>query len=332
MENLESKMLVAGFWNNQLKAKETLKKSKEIKNILDPYNKTVKNLEDLEDIFYLAEEDSSLEEELGAELLDLEKIVSSLEISRLFCRPEDVNNTIVTIHSGAGGTEACDWAEMLFRMYSRWCERKNFKIEITDFQPGDEAGIKSVTFIASGPYAFGLLKVEIGVHRLVRISPFDANKRRHTSFASVDVIPEIEDDIEVEIREEDLRIDTYRASGAGGQHVNKTDSAVRITHVPSSIVVQCQENRSQHKNKAMAMKVLRARLYEKQLREKEEALAKKRGEKKKIEWGSQIRSYIFHPYSMVKDHRTGCETSNVNAVMDGDLEIFIDAGLKWMAS
>ncbi len=325
-------MLVSGFWNDQPKAKETLKKSKEIKNILDPYNKAVKNLEDIEELFHLAEGDTSLEEELGGELLNLEKIVNSLEISRLFCLPEDVSNAIVTIHSGAGGTEACDWAEMLFRMYSRWCERKNFKIEITDFQPGDEAGIKSVTFIASGLYAFGLLKVEIGVHRLVRISPFDANKRRHTSFASVDVIPEIEDDVEVEIREEDLRIDTYRASGAGGQHVNKTDSAVRITHVPSSIVVQCQENRSQHKNKAMAMKVLRARLYEKQLREKEEELARKRGEKKKIEWGSQIRSYVFHPYSMVKDHRTGCETSNVNAVMDGDLKIFIDAGLKWMAS
>ena len=321
-------MAVSGFWNDKLKAKETLKASKEIKNILDPYNKAVKNLEDLEDLFHLAEEDSSLDEELANELLNLEKIVNSVEISRLLCRSEDVNNAIMTIHSGAGGTEACDWTEMLFRMYSRWCERKNFKIEVTDFQSGDEAGIKSVTFIASGSYAFGFLKVEIGVHRLVRISPFDANKRRHTSFASVDIIPEIEDDMEVEIREEDLRIDTYRASGAGGQHVNKTDSAVRITHVPSSIVVQCQENRSQHKNKAMAMKVLRARLYEKQLREKEEEFAKKRGEKKKIEWGSQIRSYIMHRYNLVKDHRSVYQTGDVSLVINGQLDEFIDAYLK----
>lgn len=239
----------------------------------------------------------------------------------------DINNAIVSIHPGAGGTESQDWAQMLFRMYTRWCERMGYRVEVLDLQPGEEAGIKSATFSVIGDYAYGYLKAEAGVHRLVRISPFDANKRRHTSFASVFVCPEIEENVEVVIDEKELRIDTYRASSAGGQHVNKTSSAVRITHIPTGIVVQCQNERSQHRNKASAMKVLRARLYELQKREQEEKLEKMVSKKKEIAWGSQIRSYIFQPYQMVKDHRTDVERGNVNAIMDGDIDQFIEAYL-----
>ena len=239
----------------------------------------------------------------------------------------DPNNAIFSINAGAGGTESQDWAEMLFRMYLRYCERKGFRTEITDYQPGEEAGIKGVTFTVEGDYAYGYLRAEMGVHRLVRISPFDANARRHTSFCSVFVFPEISDEIEVDIDEKDLKVDTYRASGAGGQHVNKTESAIRITHVPSGIVVACQSERSQHKNRATAMKQLKARLYEMEQRKKEEEASAIAGEKKDISWGSQIRSYVLHPYRMVKDHRTGHEVGNADAVLDGDLEGFVEAYL-----
>jgi len=240
---------------------------------------------------------------------------------------EDALNAIMSIHAGAGGTEAQDWAEMLLRMYLRWAERRGFKVEIIDELPGDEAGIKSVTFTLEGPYAYGYAKAEIGIHRLVRISPFDASAKRHTSFASVFVYPEVTDDMVIDIKEEDLKIDTFRAGGKGGQHVNKTDSAVRITHLPTGIVVQCQNERSQHKNKAMAMKYLRSRLYELKLEEKREKMAEINKTKKDIAWGSQIRSYVLHPYRMVKDHRTGLETGDVTRVLDGEIDDFIEAYL-----
>lgn len=258
----------------------------------------------------------------------LEGKLDALEFKALLGKPEDKNNAILSINSGAGGTESCDWVSMLLRMYSKWAASKSFDVQQIDFLAGEEAGIKNVTIIIKGPYAYGYLKAETGVHRLVRISPFDANKRRHTSFASVDVIPEISDDIKIDIKESDLRIDTYRSSGSGGQHVNVTDSAVRITHIPTRIVVQCQNERSQHKNKVTAMKVLKARLYETEREKKRKELEKQYAEKQRIEWGSQIRSYVMHPYSMVKDHRTNCETSNVQAVMNGDLDDLMEAYLK----
>jgi len=265
--------------------------------------------------------------ELETEIARIQKNISAAEIAALLSGEQDISNAIVSIHPGAGGTEAQDWAEMLMRMYLRWAEAHGYVTEILDYQNGDEAGVKSVTFTVSGDYAYGKVKAEAGVHRLVRISPFDANKRRHTSFASVYVYPEVEENIDLAIDEKDLRIDTYRASSAGGQHVNKTDSAVRITHLPTNIVVQCQNERSQLKNKNAAMKVLRSRLYEVRKKEHDEKLGKLVSEKKDIAWGSQIRSYVFQPYQLVKDHRTGVESGNVNAVMNGDLNQFIDAYL-----
>jgi len=261
-------------------------------------------------------------------MLSLEKRVDRLEFNSLLSDPVDKSNAILSINSGAGGTEACDWANMLLRMYSKWADSRGYSTQILDVLPGEEAGVKNVTAHIRGSFAYGYLKTENGVHRLVRISPFDSNKRRHTSFASVDVIPEISDEVKVEIAEKDLKIDTYRAGGRGGQHVNVTDSAVRITHIPTGIVVQCQNERSQYKNKSMALKVLKARLYEWEREKLEKELTKHYSEKQKIEWGSQIRSYVMHPYSMVKDHRTSFETSNVEAVMDGDLDEFIEAFLK----
>ncbi len=274
----------------------------------------------------MAEEDpdSGFAEELETESLALEKKIAALEFKRMLGGKDDPNNAIVTIHPGAGGTESQDWAEMLMRMYLRYAEIRSFKTEIIDYQSGDEAGVKSVTIMVKGQYAYGLLKAEAGVHRLVRISPFDSNSRRHTSFASVFVVPEIGDDIDIEINKADLRIDTYRASGAGGQHVNKTDSAIRITHIPSGIVVQCQNERSQFKNKATALKILTARLYQKELDEQRALRDEFASSKKDISWGSQIRSYVFHPYNMVKDHRTNVETSNIQQVMDGALDMFIE--------
>lgn len=288
----------------------------------------VSQLEELSSLAQLGEEDDqAFQNELESNLTSLKHQIVEFELQTLLSSEDDSKNAILTIHSGAGGTEACDWAAMLLRMYLRWIEARGYSYQMMDLLPGEEAGVKSAVVEVKGEYAYGYLKAESGVHRLVRISPFDANKRRHTSFASVFVYPEIEDNIQVEIREEELRIDTYRASGAGGQHVNKVSSAVRITHLPTEIVVQCQNERSQHKNREMAMKILRSRLYQLKKEEEEKKLQKIASQKKKIEWGSQIRSYVFHPYNLVKDHRTGVEASNTQAVMDGDLDQFINAFL-----
>jgi peptide chain release factor 2 len=292
---------------------------------VEQWEKQHQLIDDLDVLAELHDEDPAggLDTEIIEQLNNIEKSLDELEFRQMFRDDVDSKNAILTIHPGAGGTESQDWAEMLMRMYLRFCEQAGFKTETMDFQVGEEAGVKSVTIEVVGDYAYGYLKAEAGVHRLVRISPFDSNKRRHTSFASVFILPEIDEKIDVEINPSDLRIDTYRASGAGGQHVNKTDSAIRITHLPTKIVVQCQNERSQHKNKANAMKILAARIYklkEEEQRKKKEDMG---SEKKEIGWGSQIRSYVFHPYNMVKDHRTGYETSNTGAVMDGDLHNFI---------
>ena len=273
------------------------------------------------------EEDTGMLSEVQTELNRIEKEIGEFELQAMLSGEHDKANAILSIHPGAGGTESQDWAEILLRMYLRWAERRGYKAEINDYQPGEGAGIKSVTITVSGEFAYGYLRAENGVHRLVRISPFDANKRRHTSFASVFVFPELEDDVKVDIREDDLRIDTYRSSGAGGQHVNKTDSAVRITHIPTNIVVQCQNDRSQHKNKSSAMKILRSRLYEMEQLKQKERLEGIQGEKKDISWGSQIRSYVLHPYRLVKDLRTKVEIGNADAVLDGEIDIFIEAFL-----
>ncbi len=311
---------------------QSLKKEQNsIENQLNLINQLESEIDTLEEMIELAEEDESLKPELEENLKQLAKEVDNAEIETFLNGKHDSSNAIVTIHSGAGGTEACDWVSMLFRMYSMWCDKNGYRIEIMDMQPGDEAGYKNITFLVNGDRAYGYLKTENGVHRLVRISPFDANKRRHTSFASVSVLPEIEDDDgEIEIDPSELRIDTFRASGAGGQHVNKTDSAVRITHIPTGIVVTCQNERSQHKNKAYALKILKSKLYQLKQEEKRKELEKLEGEKKKIEWGSQIRSYVLHPYKMVKDHRTGVEKKDMAAlsVLDGELDDFIKEALK----
>lgn len=267
--------------------------------------------------------------EIEKKVKNLEKDIHNLDFRLKLSGSEDKNSAIVTLHAGAGGLEACDWCEMLLRMYLRWADKKSYQVVITDLSPGEEAGIKSVTFLVKGEYAYGRLKSEIGVHRLVRISPFDVNKRRHTSFASCDVLPEVSDEIKIGIKDEDIRIDTFRASGHGGQHLQKTDSAVRITHLPTGIVVQCQNERSQYKNKMTALKVLKARLYELEKEKQRLALEKHYDEKGEIAWGNQIRSYIFMPYQMVKDHRTGLEKSNINAVMDGEIDQFIESYLDW---
>ena len=292
----------------------------------DNINKKINNLVTL---LELIEEnnDNSLINEFINELVITEKEVFSIEIQSKLSNPNDKLNAIVSLHSGAGGTEACDWTEILFRMYTRWAEKKNFSVQITDMQPGEEAGIKSVTFFVRGEYAYGLSKSEIGVHRLVRISPFDANKRRHTSFASCDVIPEITDEIKIEINESDLRIDTYRASGHGGQHLQKTESAVRITHLPTGIVVQCQNERSQYKNKLTALKILKAKLYELEQEKTRSEMEKHYSEKGTISWGNQIRSYIFMPYQLVKDHRTNEQVTDVESVLDGNIDKFIESYL-----
>ncbi len=293
------------------------------------WNSLEKDMEELELLMEMAdeEEDEGVAPEIKERLEGLTSRLDLYEVQRMLSGPHDQSNAIIDIHAGAGGTEAQDWAEMLLRMYLRWADRNSFQAKIVDVLDGEEAGIKSVTFTVSGQYVFGLLRSEVGIHRLVRISPYDASSRRHTSFASVFVTPEIDDDIVIEINEKDLRIDTYRASGAGGQHVNKTSSAVRITHLPTNIVVQCQDEKSQHRNKDIAMKVLRARLYALEEEKKAEELRKLHDSKMDIAWGSQIRSYVLHPYRLVKDHRTGVEMGNVDAVLDGDLEDFVKAYL-----
>jgi peptide chain release factor 2 len=280
----------------------------------------------------LAADDGDAAAEAAQSLAQIEDALHQLDLERLLGGEHDAGNAIVTLHPGAGGMEAQDWAEMLLRMYLRWCERRGYRTEMVDYQPGEGAGLKSATFTVEGPYAYGYLKCEAGVHRLVRISPFDANARRHTSFASLFVFPDVEEDVEIEINEADLRIDTYRSSGAGGQHVNKTDSAVRLTHLPTGIVVACQNERSQHKNKATAMRILRSRLYELELQKQRERMDDLHKTKKEIAWGSQIRSYVLHPYRMVKDHRTQVEVGNADGVLDGDLEKFIEAYLQQTAA
>ena len=323
-------MSAPGFWDNRETAQTTIEEVNEHKRWVDTWQNLEDQRDDLMLLYELAEEedDEDAMAEVTAEANALEKAITELEFRNMLSGRDDTKNAILTIHPGAGGTESADWAQMLLRMYMRWAERRGFRKELMDLQPGDEAGIKSATVEVTGKYAYGYLKAEAGVHRLVRLSPFDSQKRRHTSFASVFVYPEIEDAVEVEISESDLRVDTYRASGAGGQHVNKTDSAVRITHLPTGIVVQCQNERSQHKNRASAMKILRARLYQFQEEEKRKEMEAVEHTKKSIEWGNQIRSYVLHPYNMVKDHRTGEETSNVEAVMDGDIDAFIYAYLS----
>lgn len=307
-----------------------LRERKHIENFFvrwDGFEGDVRDLEAYVELYEEEKENDAFRNEVEETFRSIENDIGKFEVMKMLSGEQDSNNAIVTIHPGAGGTESQDWASMLFRMYVRWAERNGFTVEVLDLQDGEEAGIKSATFIAKGENAYGYLKAESGVHRLVRISPFDANKRRHTSFASVFVSPEIDEEIVVEIRDEDLRIDTYRASGAGGQHVNKTDSAVRITHIPSGIVTQCQNERSQHKNKAMALKILKSKLYELELRERQEKLAELHRGKKDIAWGSQIRSYVLQPYRMVKDHRTDLQEGNVDAVLDGAIDSFIKAYL-----
>ena len=322
-------MAQPGFWDRPQEAQETVEKLKTLKKIVDPWQKAHKTASDLNELLGLLDEHQADSlKEMKSEVDLLARDVETLEFQRLLSDPLDSHNAIVSINAGAGGTESCDWASMLLRMYLRWAEKHGYQTENVDLMAGEEAGVKSTTFLVQGPYAYGYLKAESGVHRLVRISPFDANKRRHTSFASLDVIAEVDDIPEVEVKDADIRIDTYRAGGAGGQHVNKTSSAVRITHLATGIVSQCQNERSQFQNKQVAMKILKARLYERFRQEKDAELKSKYGEKKEIAWGSQIRSYVFHPYSMVKDHRTGVETSNTQAVMDGDLNAFIQAYLK----
>jgi peptide chain release factor 2 len=329
IKELEKKTLAENFWANQAQAQSILKEIAIEKRWVEDADKLEKDLSDLEEMQELAGEDQELASEVSQMQADLEKRLDEFETRTLLSDPDDPRDALLSIHPGAGGTESQDWAEMLLRMYTRFSEQHGFEADMIDYQGGDEAGIKSATLEIKGEYAYGMLKSESGVHRLVRISPYDANSRRHTSFASVFVFPEVGEEIEIDIKPDDLRIDTYRASGAGGQHVNKTSSAVRITHLPTNIVVQCQTERSQIKNRESAMKVLRARLYQLAREEEEKKKAEVEKTKKKIEWGSQIRSYVFHPYNMVKDHRTECETSNTEAVMDGDIDEFISAYLNW---
>ncbi len=322
-------MLEPNFWEGGETAQKILKERTSLLEALSPWEQEKKGIEEMEILLQLIEEqkDDGEAQELLERIKRSEEAVDQMEFRRMLGGEHDERNAIVSINAGAGGTEAQDWVEMLLRMYLRWAENKRYRAEIIDILSGDEAGLKNVTFTVNGRYAYGYLKAEVGIHRLVRISPFDAGARRHTSFASVFVIPEVPDDIVIEMDEKDLRVDTFRSSGAGGQHVNKTDSAVRITHLPTGIVVQCQNERSQHKNKATALKILKARLYEKEIKEKSEKLGELHGNKKEIAWGSQIRSYIMHPYKMVKDHRTDKVIHQVDRVLDGEIDELIKAYL-----
>ena len=317
------------FWNDGEKAQVILREQSSLKAVIDAWAKHRSDLEEARFFLDVAKDEKSDDAlaEAAAKVAAVGKEMAQTELTQLLGGPDDRRNAIVTLHPGAGGTEAQDWAEILLRMYLRWCDRRGYRKEILDYQPGEEAGVKSVTFNVAGDYAYGYLKAEAGIHRLVRISPFDANSRRHTSFASVFVYPEVDDDIKVEINDADLRVDTYRSSGAGGQHVNKTDSAVRLTHLPTGIVVACQNERSQHKNRAMAMKILKSRLYDLEIEKQKEKMETYHKTKKDIAWGSQIRSYVLAPYRMVKDHRTNVEVGNADAVLDGDLDPFIEAYL-----
>ncbi|MBI3315877.1 MAG: peptide chain release factor 2 [Candidatus Omnitrophica bacterium] len=327
---LEEEIAKPDFWTNPETKNPVIQELKRLKNQVGPYLQLQSQTVELKGLLEIVEESdhasvSHLEQEAAA----LTAAIDRLEFQKLLGNPEDPNGAILSINAGAGGTESCDWVSMLLRMYTRWSEKKGYELEMIDVLPGEEAGIKNVTLLIQGDFAYGYLKSETGVHRLVRISPFDANKRRHTSFASVEVIPEVEDDIKIEVKEQDIRVDVFRSSGKGGQGVNTTDSAVRITHLPTGIVVQCQNERSQLKNRATAMKVLKSRLYEKEMAQREEKLQKSYRQKQDIAWGSQIRSYVLHPYNMVKDHRTDQETGDASGVLDGDLDEFLQAYLRW---
>ena len=323
-------MSAPAFWDNPEEAQKIAQEVTRLKDGIGTYRDLAVRHSDMATLWQLGmeEQDESVYPEVTAALTGLERDIEHLELTLMLAGEYDNNNAILTLHAGAGGTEAQDWAQMLLRMYVRWAEKNNYKVETMDFLAGDEAGVKSATLMIAGPNAYGYLKAEKGVHRLVRISPFDASGRRHTSFAAVDIMPEIDDSVEIEINPVDLRIDTYRASGAGGQHINKTDSAVRMTHLPTGVVVQCQSERSQIQNREQCMRLLRAKLFELERQKQAEKKAELGGEYQAIEWGSQIRSYVFHPYNLVKDHRTAAETGNVQAVMDGELDLFIEAYLK----
>ena len=331
---LEYKMSEPSFWDDPEKAQLTMQELTAVKDSVVKYNSLNAQYEDMSILWEMGTEDKdeSVYDDVNAAITSIKQQIEELELELMLSGEYDGSNAILTLHAGAGGTEAQDWTQMLLRMYVRWAERRNFKVETMDLLPGDEAGVKSATIMISGHNAYGYLKAEKGVHRLVRISPFDANARRHTSFSACDVMPEIDDNVEIDINPADLRVDTYRASGAGGQHINKTDSAVRMTHLPTGIVAQCQNQRSQIQNREQCMKLLRAKLFELEQKKQAEAKAEIAGDYQAIEWGSQIRSYVFHPYNMVKDHRTNAETGNTQAVMDGEINQFIEAYLKSKAN
>lgn len=330
IEEIDKELSLPSSWDSPRKMHELQKRKAYVEDILFPFEALSEKTAYLKDSIKILDEEEGAVflQEIRAEITALRTEIEELELRHLLSEELDKNNAIVSIHPGAGGTESQDWAQMLLRMYLRWAEKHKFAAQVVDLLPGEEAGVKSVTFTVSGPYSYGFLKAEAGVHRLVRISPYDANKRRHTSFAAVIVYPEIEDDINIDIKPDDIRVDTFRASGAGGQHVNKTSSAVRITHMPSGIVISCQNERSQHKNKAMALKILKSRLYDLSLREQKSKLKGIVGDKKGIAWGNQIRSYVLQPYRLVKDHRTSIESGNVDSVLDGEINKFIRAFLE----
>ena len=333
MEELEQEMQAPDFWDNPAVSNQKMKEMKTLKDTVDTCHKLESQYEDIETLIEMGyeAEDEEMVGEIRQELDEFIETLENIRITTLLSGEFDQDNAILKLNAGAGGTESCDWAAMLYRMYTRWAEKKGFSVEVLDYLDGDEAGIKSVTFQVNGENAYGYLKSEKGVHRLVRISPFNAQGKRQTSFVSLDVMPDIEEDLEVEIEDKDLRIDTYRSSGAGGQHINKTSSAIRITHLPTGIVVQCQNERSQHMNKDKAMQMLKSKLYLLKQEANAEKLSDIRGEVTEIGWGNQIRSYVFQPYTMVKDHRTGVESGNVDAVMDGSLDQFINGYLKWLS-
>ena len=334
IEELEREMEAPDFWDDAEESQKKMKELKYMKDDLQTYENLRTQMEDMETLIEMGyeENDPDLIPEIQEMLDEFQKSFDDIRVKTLLSGEYDSNDAIVTLHAGAGGTESCDWASMLYRMYTRWADKKGFSLEVLDYLDGDEAGIKSVTFEVRGENAYGYLKSEKGVHRLVRISPFNAAGKRQTSFVSCDVMPDIEEDVDVEIRDDDIRVDTYRSSGAGGQHINKTSSAIRITHLPTGIVVQCQNERSQHMNKDKAMQMLKAKLYLLKQQENEEKLSGIRGEVTEIGWGNQIRSYVMQPYTMVKDHRTGEETGNVQSVMDGNLDAFMNAYLRWITT
>lgn len=331
ISELEQTMTLSNFWEDVEVAQETVQTLKALKGVVTAPEDIEQELSDVEILVELAEEaeDASMEAEIEAALDSVRARLGRLEIESLFSDPRDAKTALVSIHPGAGGTESCDWAEMLYRMLLRFCERREYTVDVLEYQPGEEAGLKSATFRVSGHNVYGNLKSEEGVHRLVRISPFDSAKRRHTSFAAIEVLTEVDEDIEVEVREDELKMDVFRSSGAGGQKVNKTSSAVRLTHLPTGIVVACQIERSQHRNKATALDMLKAKLYDIEMKKQEAELAAQREGQQEVAWGSQIRSYVLHPYQMIKDHRTNEETGNVDRVLDGDLDRFVEAYLKW---